>query len=232
MPSITIELVVLHVLAHVAISRIPGLAFNRLVFKNWPNEAAQKALHQATIERTLAQAGTVESLKAVDDATGEIIGSVTVSREGPASGQQQEQHSNAEGVHRGRTEDLDGIHPEVYAAAVGACLELDRSNETFEHFEITYVGAGVPLTLNAEPEALDFYLRLGFTETGRADVDSSVGAAKQWIWHVPVDGDDLVSVGDGSRGEDGVHGRMYEYTGLEIHGHYDYDMNSQSPYFL
>ncbi|KAL3444905.1 hypothetical protein BJX65DRAFT_282686 [Aspergillus insuetus] len=97
-------------------------------------------------------------------------------------------------------EDLSAFHPEVYDAAVKACSELQRGVETCDHFEITYVGvkpscrnrgigaklvhecfnrakkAGIPLILNAEPEALDFYLKLGFKETGFADVDLA-----QWM---------------------------------------------------
>jgi ribosomal protein S18 acetylase RimI-like enzyme len=212
------------------------LAFNRAVFKNWPNEAAQKALYRATIENTFAPTSETESLKAVDDETGDIIGYVAVSRESPIAQtptpneqEKQSQHSNAEGPgvevaveqEQGQTEeDLSAFNPGVYDAVVKACLELQRGVETCDHFgmdtiffpwgrtsrerletnqtdqaEITYVGvkpscrnrgigaklihecfnrakkAGFPLTLNAEPEAVKFYLKLGFKETGYADID-------------------------------------------------------------
>jgi predicted component of type VI protein secretion system len=75
------------------------LAFNRAVFKNWPNEATQKALYRATIENILTPTSATESLKAVDDETGDIIGYVAVSRESPSTqnpAEQQKQHSDAE----------------------------------------------------------------------------------------------------------------------------------------
>lgn len=128
------------VLVELLYSLKTALTFNRVLFKHWPNEAAQKALYRATLENTLAQITTIESLKAVDDETGEIIGYVAVSRESPIRNptEQQKQHSNAEGGSgcRGQEqiEDLNDFHPEVYAAAIRACLELQRRNEPFEHF--------------------------------------------------------------------------------------------------
>jgi hypothetical protein len=128
------------------------LAFNRAVFKNWPNEAAQKALYRATIENTLAPTSATESLKAADDETGEIIGYVAVSRERPtqdsSTEQQQKQHLNAEGTRvdgdRGQEqeqpeEELSAFNLEVYAAAVKACLELQRGVEMCDHFGMSCI---------------------------------------------------------------------------------------------
>ena len=128
------------VLVELLYSLKTALTFNRVLFKHWPNEAAQKALYRTTLENTLAQISTTESLKAVDDETGEIIGYVAVTRESPTRNpptEQKKQHSNAEGgsgsCGQEQMEDLNEFHPEVYAAAVRACLELQRRNEIFEH---------------------------------------------------------------------------------------------------
>ncbi|KAL3483799.1 hypothetical protein BJX62DRAFT_219616 [Aspergillus germanicus] len=131
------------------------LAFNHAVFKNWPNEATQKALYRATIENTLAPTSATESLKAVDDETGEIIGYVAVSRESPTTQtpttkeqEKQNQHLNAAvpGVDAGREqepgqpeEDLSAFHPEVYDAAVKACSELQRGVKTVDHFGVNNI---------------------------------------------------------------------------------------------
>ena len=190
-----------------------SLIFNRVLFKDWPNEPAQKALYRSTIESTLTPDSTIEGLKVVDE-TGEIIGYVAISHKFPKDSTEQ-QHSNTEAVnesHEEKTDDLNGIHPDVYDAAVKACLALQQKNDAYEHLStcsilfgcdlganakagINYIGvkptsrklgigaklmgecfsrarkAGLPLALDAEPEAVDFYLKLGFTETGHASID-------------------------------------------------------------
>lgn len=78
-----------------------------------------------------------------------------------------------------------GVKPTCRKRGIGAKL----IQECFYRAE----KAGIPLTLNAEPEALDFYLKLGFTETGHADIDLAQWATPnsglgnfRWtgmIWH-------------------------------------------------
>lgn len=49
------------------------LTINRVLFKDWPNEAAQRPIYAAAVEAGFRDPQT-QTLKAVDDTTGEILG--------------------------------------------------------------------------------------------------------------------------------------------------------------
>jgi hypothetical protein len=60
-----------------------ALTINRLLFKDWPNEVAQKPLYTGAVEGGFANPAFT-SLKVVDNETGELVGYLGLTRKRPA----------------------------------------------------------------------------------------------------------------------------------------------------
>lgn len=59
-----------------------SLTINRLLFKDWPNEVAQKPLYTHAIESAFKDPST-DSLKVVDDESGDTPGFLVLTRKRP-----------------------------------------------------------------------------------------------------------------------------------------------------
>ncbi|KPM45626.1 hypothetical protein AK830_g951 [Neonectria ditissima] len=168
------------------------LTINRLVYKDWPAEAAQKRNSTAAVESSFNDP-SVECLKAVDDVSGEIVGFLALTKkppideEKPASGEagEDEQHPAEE------------LNPTLYQAVSEATTEIFKAARGTEHYELTYIcvkpssrnrgvgsqlvqvcfdrarTAGIPLALCSEPTAHDFFVNRGINDTGHVDIDLS-----------------------------------------------------------
>lgn len=143
-----------------------SLPINQLLFKDWPNDAAQKPLYtQAVVSSHHDPA--VTDLKAVDDVSGQIIGYIAFTRkQGPdvttsaddgdgmrEASDQQQQNSPPE-----------GLKPDVLAAVAGLNTEESRhfsclhrygtprcSSELFHHPSPSFPTALTSSTHSTEP---------------------------------------------------------------------------------
>ncbi|KAK7724817.1 hypothetical protein SLS57_004088 [Botryosphaeria dothidea] len=97
------------------------LTINRLLFKDWPNEAAQRRQYTGAVEGALADPNT-ESLKAVDAASGEIVGYLAVTRKSATGPAAEDEKSVPE-----------AFNPEVYQAVIRAAGELSKEMEGVDH---------------------------------------------------------------------------------------------------
>lgn len=97
------------------------LTINRLLFKDWPNEAAQRRQYTGAVEGALADPNT-ESLKAVDAASGEIVGYLAVTRKSATRPAAEVEKSVPE-----------AFNPEVYQAVIRAAGELSKEMEGVDH---------------------------------------------------------------------------------------------------
>jgi hypothetical protein len=104
-----------------------ALTINRLLFKDWPNEVAQKPLYTGAVEGGFADP-SVTNLKAVDNETGEIVGYLGLTRKRPAvtATEKKKEEEKAPG-------DLPsqvpfGIVPEVLKEVVRAIGEVESGN--------------------------------------------------------------------------------------------------------
>ncbi|KAL4884886.1 acyl-CoA N-acyltransferase [Aspergillus karnatakaensis] len=166
-----------------------GLTINRLLYKNWPNAAAQRQNYRSTLENL--DPATMESLTVVDNDTGEVVGHITVTRKNPSA---LEVKKDIDTTSAG-PQIPDYFDPEVLAAVQATAAKLDKQFHDLDHLELTYIivksehrgreiGArlmehvfnksrslGVPIALVSEPQVLDFFLRQGFRERKYVDID-------------------------------------------------------------
>ncbi|KAF7554712.1 hypothetical protein G7Z17_g2709 [Cylindrodendrum hubeiense] len=167
------------------------LTINRLLFKDWPNEVAQRQQYAQAVEGAFNDAKT-ESLKVVDVASGEIVGYLALTQKHPVI--PKEPTNDDEKKEQSVPE---AFNPDVLNAVRQAMAEITKGVATIDHYEVTYIyvrpsyrrlgigaqlvqkafdkarGAGVPLTVAAEPAAYDFFVKLGFKDTKYVDFDLS-----------------------------------------------------------
>ncbi|KAE8414454.1 acyl-CoA N-acyltransferase [Aspergillus pseudocaelatus] len=164
-----------------------ALTINRLLFKNWPNEAAQRQNYLGALEGI--EVDSPESRTVVDNVTGEVIGHLALNRRRPVERPEQS--------HGGiKKPDLpDFFAPEVVTAVLEAVATIDQEVETTDRYEITYIvvkseyrhrgigkdlmdyvfnkarSAGVPVAVSAEPQVYEFFKKYGFHDTKHVDFD-------------------------------------------------------------
>jgi hypothetical protein len=100
-----------------------GLTINRLLFKDWPNEAAQRAIYTNAVASGFKNP-QVQSFKVVDDdddEAGLIIGHLVVSRKRPAGAEA------PTGDGDGKQTVPDGMEGEVFAAVGAAIAAIDTA---------------------------------------------------------------------------------------------------------
>jgi hypothetical protein len=110
-----------------------SLTINRLLFKDWPNEAAQRRNYRAALENQDFESDDRERLGVIDNASGKLIGFIALCRRQP------ELHTQAASPSVDGPEKQmnipDHFNPEVYNAVMNAVRELSFTGlETREHY--------------------------------------------------------------------------------------------------
>ncbi|KAF2815164.1 uncharacterized protein BDZ99DRAFT_408908, partial [Mytilinidion resinicola] len=193
--------------ALLAASKLP-LAINRFLYKDWPNEAVQLA-HCAKVVEAAHQAAESERLKVVDDATGEIVGRLVMTRK---TGKGEVGEGEGEAATK-KGEVPEYMVPEVHERVVRAARELEAGIEgrgvdylgfvelTHSYVKPSHRGrgiwssliklllergkqAGVPVYVCSEPQMRRGFLGLGFRETGFVDIDLREFAEENCGWGV------------------------------------------------
>ncbi|OAP63211.1 hypothetical protein AYL99_02438 [Fonsecaea erecta] len=115
-----------------------ALPVNRLLFKDWPNNAAQRPLYAAAVESAF-KGESVDSLKAVDQESGDILGHLALTRKRPLT-QTKTQPPSGKGIRSEKQEDIpDFFNPELLSAVSNAVSEIAKGTEEFDHFELSYI---------------------------------------------------------------------------------------------
>ncbi|OJJ00779.1 hypothetical protein ASPVEDRAFT_40305 [Aspergillus versicolor CBS 583.65] len=163
-----------------------GLTINRLLFKNWPNEEAQRKNYTSTLANL--DPATMEALTVVENASGEIVGHLIMTRKRPAP--------KTENAGNGKEGEVpDHFNADVLSAVMRVASELDVVMKDTDHIELTYMIVkpehrgqglgqsllshvankakieGVPVALVSEPQAYGYWEKKGFTETEYRDID-------------------------------------------------------------
>jgi len=166
-----------------------SLTINRLLFKDWPNEAAQKAVYTKAVESAFDDP-SVEGLKALMN--GEIVGYVGLTRKRPAKNVTDRPLATDED---GMPPPPDHFNPEVLMMVSNAVTEINKEMEGIDHFELTYIhvkpsyrrrgvgsrlvqrcldtakSVGVCVRVSSEPAAHEFFVHQGFEDTKHVDMD-------------------------------------------------------------
>ncbi|RSL68755.1 hypothetical protein CEP53_002456 [Fusarium sp. AF-6] len=180
----------LPVLAEFVHSSKLGLTINRLLYLDWPNDAAQKPLYKRAVESSFNN-DTVQCLKAVDEESNELVGYLVLTPKTPVEARKDTEIGSdfeEQGV-------PDGMHAGVWSAVNNAAAEIKRETDRLDHLELTYIyvksshrrrgvgslllqeafrrahAAGLPLALCSEPAAYNFYKNRGFRDTKHIDID-------------------------------------------------------------
>lgn len=101
-----------------------ALTINRVLVKDWPNEAKQNKNYSASIASSLMDPN-MECLKAVDVQSGNIVGFVVLGRKKQSSGKD------------GSASDRiapEWVNSDLFDEVMQASAYLDRQSETFDHF--------------------------------------------------------------------------------------------------
>lgn len=103
---------------HLRLSKLP-LTINRLLFKDWPNEAAQSVQYSAAIEASFRD-GAAEMVKVVHEASGHVVGHLVLTHKQPDDGAQPTVAPN-------------GMVPELYYMILNGVSKLEEVIRSREH---------------------------------------------------------------------------------------------------
>ena len=107
------------------------LTINKLLFKEWPNEATQKPIYTGAVERANKDP-EVEDLKVVDEKSGEIVAYLALTRKRPAAKTEQ---PPAEDNGEGKKQDApDFFNPDVLSLVGATSAEIAKEMEGIDHF--------------------------------------------------------------------------------------------------
>ncbi len=107
-----------------------GLTINRLLFKNWPNEEVQRKNYTSTLANL--DPDTMESLTVVENASGDIVGHLSMTRKKPAPKTDENPGNGEEG------EVPDHFNADVLATVMKAANELDAVMKNTDHIGELY----------------------------------------------------------------------------------------------
>ncbi|KAF4626815.1 hypothetical protein G7Y89_g11342 [Cudoniella acicularis] len=180
-----------------------ALSINRLLFKNWPNEPFQLANYTKAAESGFNDKDS-ETWKVIDDGTEEIVGHFVLSRKrgedvGVGEGKEGEEEKGEGEKGKKDIKVPEGFNEEVFKAVVKLAPKMDTLIGV-DHFVITHVyiqplyrrrgigsqlihmaiekseKEGIPLSVGVEPEAHEFFLKMGFKDRTLGDMDLSAWA--------------------------------------------------------
>lgn len=104
-----------------------NLTINRLLFKDWPNEAVQRRNYAAIFE-SLDRSKT-EFVSVVDDGTGEVVGHFALTRRRPTPS------TETQSIPSGQEQEVpDFFNGEVLAAVGAAVTELTQDTKDIDHY--------------------------------------------------------------------------------------------------
>ncbi|RDW62086.1 hypothetical protein BP6252_11519 [Coleophoma cylindrospora] len=101
------------------------LTINRVLWKDWPNEAAQRANYTNAVEGAFKDPLS-ETFKVVDDESGEILGHVVLSRKVPVGGDVKNTGTDDEGEGSQDEKVPKGLNLEVAGEVGEAVKEIDK----------------------------------------------------------------------------------------------------------
>ncbi|KAJ4300918.1 hypothetical protein N0V90_003006 [Kalmusia sp. IMI 367209] len=177
-----------------------NLAINRFLFKDWPNDAAQKAQYTSAIEGSFKNTAAT-SLKVIDDTTGDIIAYLFLTRRKPNE-PPKTQNDAANQVQP------DAMNKEVASTVHKAVEEINRQWTNVDYLELTHIfvrpesrkkgigaelirraikearAASVPLVTCAEPPAFKFFQKQGFKSGNHVDIDLRQWAPENCGWGI------------------------------------------------
>ncbi|KAH8893671.1 hypothetical protein GQ53DRAFT_840042 [Thozetella sp. PMI_491] len=169
-----------------------NLSINRFLYKNWPNETAQSKQYSDAVKGALGNPDC-ESLKVIEDTTGEIVAQLFLTRMRPV----EEKEPSSEDKASTSNSAPDYFVPEILAWVMEANAHINTPVKNREHLSVTEVyvrpssrhqgigsslinlcldrgkEAGLPVFAGTEPQARPFFLKLGFKDTGHFDIDLS-----------------------------------------------------------
>ncbi|KAL2672823.1 hypothetical protein Neosp_013539 [[Neocosmospora] mangrovei] len=191
------------------------VTINRLLYLDWPNDAAQKPQYRRAVESSFNN-DMVQCLKAVDEESNELVGYLVLTPKTPVEVRKDTEIGN-------NIEEQsvpDGMHPGVLSAVNNAAAEIKRETNGLDHLELTYIyvkpshrqkgigslllqeafsradAAQVPLALCSEPAAYTFYKNRGFQDTKHVDIDLR-------LWAPPYTGFGIFRLSGMIRGVEG-----------------------------
>ncbi|KAL4765362.1 GNAT family N-acetyltransferase [Aspergillus foveolatus] len=156
-----------------------SLTINRLLFNDWPNEAAQRRDYRAALEHQDLESDDRESLSVIDNASGKLIGCIALCRRQPEL-QMQAASPSVEGPEKQMNipekfqprglQGCDGSKV-VYIAVDRAFRRRGIGRDLIWHAFAKAKAAGVPVAVSSEPQAYAFFTKIGFEETKSVEMD-------------------------------------------------------------
>ncbi|OAL32312.1 hypothetical protein AYO22_00334 [Fonsecaea multimorphosa] len=111
-----------------------ALPINRLLFKDWPNDAAQRPLYAAAVESAFKDELAV-CLKAVDEGSGDVLGHVALTRKRPPTESTETQLPSSQGSGGEKQQDIsEFFNPDLLSAISNAVSEIAKETEEVDHF--------------------------------------------------------------------------------------------------
>lgn len=106
------------------------LAINRFLFKDWPNEPAQRAIYTDSAKRNIDDPDNT-CLKAVDDVSGEMVGYIIITHVNPRIETPATDNTNAS---QGQQPNIpDAFDPEVLPTVIKMIESVHTETENIEH---------------------------------------------------------------------------------------------------
>ncbi|KAM0426072.1 hypothetical protein ACHAPT_008703 [Fusarium lateritium] len=166
------------------------LTINRLLYHDWPSDAVQKAQYRQAVELAF-NAQSIQCLKAVDEESNEVVGYLVLAPKTPIEMKEGTETSSG----NKKRSVPEGMNAAVLAAVENAVLEIKAETNKLHHLELTYIyvkpshrqkGIGsllveeafrrahverIPLSVDTEPAAYNFFKNRGFRDTKHVDID-------------------------------------------------------------
>ncbi|KAJ5201383.1 uncharacterized protein N7498_006046 [Penicillium cinerascens] len=164
-----------------------SLSINRLIFKDWPNEALQKQMYSEAVQDGYSNP-SMECFKAVDVDSNEIVGYFVLARKRPVKESLIDSGSEGEAI-------PDGFNLGLFREMTDATIQIAKQTDAIDRFEIVYMcvkpsyqckgigsklvqlgfdrarAEGIPFAVCAEAPAHEFFIKLGFKDTTHYDID-------------------------------------------------------------
>ena len=146
-------------------------ATNRLLFLDWPNEPAQMALYNTSMQQMFRDP-TTEMYK-ISDESGNMIASLILNRKTPSK----EKYVVAAPVAEKKSTGPTGINPDVRIVMRRALMGVQEPMEGIDHLG-DYLNP-VPLACLSEDLSDDFY------DLVLSSIFVKVGSRTKGFWHMP-----------------------------------------------
>ncbi|KAL2830968.1 hypothetical protein BJY01DRAFT_254466 [Aspergillus pseudoustus] len=172
-----------------------GLTINRLLFKDWPNEAMQRKNYTSVIENL--PGSEFEGITAVDEVSGEVLAHLAIRRKTPVANNDEEEKGKggAAAAAPAAPEIPEFFNAEVFSAVRAAVSELSQGLEEVDHLELTYIvvkpahrgrgigkalmefvferakALGIPIAVSAEPQLYEYFKKRAFTDRHHVDFE-------------------------------------------------------------